>query len=331
MKILWSNQRNMQPGFSALELVMVMAISAIIMTSLFEIYNQIMHNMQRVDRFVQADTQIATLKNRFESDLMGISAIWFTQADLAKKKEDQNSAQGQTQSEKDAHLMSRYFYSMNKNGNLDMITFITTSALQSYDGMHSRCVRVVYKIEQDPRHEKSLRLMRKEMYQWTENIGEQDLKLGKFYELASGIASIEMTYHLIDTIAYKKQQQEKKSKDSAIQSGQQDKQAKPLMRSVKEWKEDQKKDSDKKNKENKKDQDVSGDALAQDQDDLAGAVVPKIVEMKISFNVLHSQAKKEYVVSFYIPSTIETLPNSIKKSQNIVASIDKGSLPEGDK
>ncbi len=331
MKSLWSNKHNMQPGFSALELVMVMAISAIIMTSLFEIYNQIMHNMQRVDRFVQADTNIVTLKNRFENDLMGISAIWFTQADVSKNKKDQNSAQAQNQSEKDAQIMSRYFYSMNKNGNLDMITFITTSALQSYDGMQNRCVRVVYKIEQDPRHEKSLRLMRKEIYQWTENIGEQDLKSGKFYELASDIVSIEMTYHLIDTVAYNKQQQEKKSKDSAIQSGKQDQNVKPLMRSVKEWKEEQKKDSDKKNKENKKDKDVSGDPLAQEQEDLAGAVVPKIVEMKISFNVPHNDAKKEYVVSFYIPSMIETLPNTIKKIQKTAILQDNNSVPEGNK
>jgi prepilin-type N-terminal cleavage/methylation domain-containing protein len=326
--MLWSSRQNIQPGFSALELVMVMAISAIIMTSLFEIYNQIMHNMQRVDRFVQADTHIVTLKNRFESDLMGISAIWFTQADLAKKKEDQNSAPAHTQSSKDAHLMSRYFYSMNKNGNLDMITFITTSALQSYDGTQNLCVRVVYKIEQDPKHEKSLRLMRKEIYSWTENIGEQDLKSGKFYELASDIASIEMTYHLIDTVAYNKQQEEKKAKDSAVQSGQQNQNVHPLMRTVKEWKEDQHKESDKKNK---KEKDVSDDVRQEEQEDLAGAVVPKIVEMKIIFNVPHSDAKKEYVLSFYIPSTIETLPRAIKNSQKPAMLENNSSVPEGNK
>jgi prepilin-type N-terminal cleavage/methylation domain-containing protein len=300
----------LQRGFSALELIMAMAVSAIIMTCLLEIYNQVSRNMLRVERFVFEDTQILTLRNRFGKDLSGLSAIWFTQADIESKQSAVDGQKAPTPTEK--KKTSTYFYSVNKNKNLDTLTFVTTNALQSYGSVQDRFVRILYKVEQDPVHAEMFRLMRKEIPMPTENIDEETLKPGKFYELVSGIKSLEMTYQLIDKVELQKQSSAKVPADGAKpeQAGEK----KPIIRSVKQWTSDAKKSSEKIAEKSNK---VSGDASSDEeekQEDLGGAAVPKFVEMKIVFGATGKQLEKEYKLEFYIPSTIDNLPQALAKS-----------------
>lgn len=318
------------PGFSALELIMVMAVSGIIMTSLFEIYNQVVRNMNKIDRFVTTDSQILTLENRLGKDLLGLSAVWFTQADLEKKIAAKNSsdstqekAQFVQQQEKKS---SRYFYSNNKNNNLEMLTFVTTSALQSYGTTQDRFVRVVYRVEKDPKHPENLRLMRKEIPIVSEYIDDDALKVGKFYELVANIASLEMTYHFVDVAELKKLQQAKFAQDGASASAQENKEGKQVMRSVKEWKEEKKKKKSQKNGQQNAQEDLS----AQQEEDLGGAVVPKIVEMKISFGLFDDPAKKEYKLAFYLTSSIDKVVKEIVKSQASIAPTPENNPRVGD-
>ncbi len=308
--------KKLQRGFSALELIMVMAVSAVMMTTLLEIYNHVTRNMLRIDRLVFEDTQLLTLRKRFEQDLSGLSAIWFTQADLEKKKA------GKVATGKSADVAgeqgkktSQYFYSLNKNKNLDTLTFVTTSALQSYGSAQSHFVRVVYKVEQDPAHAGLMRLMRKEIFLPTENIDEQkNAKEGSFYELVGGIKSLEMTYQLIDTTELKKRAAaEKESSKDASKSL--NSEAKPIIRSVTQWTSDNKKSPDK-NDNNKKDslkeEDASAGASAEEED-LGGAAVPKFVTMKIVFGATNQQLEKEYKLDFYISSYIDNMVKLPKK------------------
>jgi len=309
---------NKQQGFSALELIMVMAVSAIMMTTLLQIYNQVTRNMLRVERFVFEDTQILTLKNRFASDLIGLSAIWFTQAELEAQQAAKDATKTLPAAEK--KKCSKYFYSVNKNGHLDILTFVTTNALQSYGSVQSRFVRIVYQVEKDPRHENMLRLMRKEIVMPTENIDEESLKPGKFYELVGGITSIEMKYQLVDKAALQKHEAalEKSKTEKSDKQDQDEKQ--PIIRTVKQWTGD-----DGKKKSNKKDEkDSSQDASAQEDDqekeeNLGGATVPKFVEMKIIFGATNKQLEKEYKLEFYIPSTLDNAPKQIVIQQAPVA------------
>ena len=305
-----------QPGFSMLELIVVMAVSAIIMTSLFQIYNQVTRNMIRVERFVFEDTQILALENRFEKDLSGLSAIWFTQGEVETKQ----LADGEKNlPAPEKRKRSNYFYSVNKDGHLDTLTFITTNALQSYGESQDRFVRVLYQIEVDPKHEDMYRLMRKEISMPTENIDEEVFKQGKFYELVGGIKSIEMTYQLIDKIELQKLQQAKAKSadltDKQIQSKDSE-EKKPLIRSVKQWgmadiKQDEKK------KESAPAQDE--DSEKSEKQDLGGAAVPKFVEMKIVFGASDKQLEREYKLEFSIPATVDNIPkgmSAIKKQKS---------------
>ena len=328
------NRNFISPGFSALELVMVMAVSAIIMTSLFEIYNQVMRNANRVERFVTQDTQILTLENRLNKDIAGMSAIWFTQADLEKKRAAKDTPDSKVEKNQslqhDQKKSSSYFYSINKNNNLEMLTFVTTSALQSYGATQDRFVRIVYKLEPDVRHQGNLRLMRKEIMAPSEYIDDDALKVSKFYELANNIASFETTYQFIDAEELKKQQKTKSEKDGASPSQSESKENKQLMRSCKEWKEEKKHQSaEALAKDGKKEKQQSQDqgALTQEdgqEDDRGGAVVPKIVEIKISFGLKDDPSKKEYKLAFYIPSTIDNVPKGIERPQTPAPSQEEG-------
>ncbi len=307
-----------QQGFSALELIMVMAVSAILMTTLLQIYNQVTRNMLRVERFVFEDTQILTLKNRFGNDLTGISAIWFTQGDLEVKQAAKEAAKTPPTAEKKKG--SKYFYSVNKDGHLDTLTFVTTSALQSYGSAQSRFVRIVYKVEKDLKYESMLRLMRKEIVMPTENIDEESLKAGKFYELVGGLKSIEMKYQLVDKIALEKSSSDKTAADKVGTKSENQEEKQPIIRSVKQWTgDDGKKKSNKKDEKNSSQNvsdDMSGEASARSEasdkeEDLGGAAVPKFVEMKIVFGATDKQLEKEYKLEFYIPSTLDSAPKEI--------------------
>ncbi len=302
----------LQRGFSVIELVMVMAISAILMTILLQIYNQVTRNMLRVERFVFEDTQILTLKNRFGKDLAGLSAVWFTQAELQAKQTARNPTKT-PESTTEKKKCSKYFYSVNKDKHLDTLTFVTTSALQSYESVQSRFVRVLYKVEKDPTHEGLFRLMRKEITMPTENIDEENLKFGKFYQLVGGIKSVEMTYQLVDKSALKKLESAKADKEKNPEEKQ------VIIRSVKQWTGDdgKKKGSASANapadKNKKEAESFQEDATPEEDtsEDLGGATVPKFVQMKIVFGKTNKQLEKEYKLEFYIPSTLDNAPKGI--------------------
>lgn len=289
----------LQRGFSVIELIVVMAVSSILMSILLEIYAQVGRNMRRIDRLVFEDTQLLTLRNRFDQDISGMCALWFTQADLESKqaKKDGKKTDDAQQEKK---LTSQYFYSINKDKDLNTLTFITTNAF-------NRFVRVMYKLEQDPAHQGLSRLMRKEIPLPTENIAEQ--KGGQetsWYELAGGIKSLEMTYQLIDKKEIQRRaaaEKEAEKNNSKPASGEQ----KSIIRSVTQWTSDTKK-----NKDTKKDAGSHDDASDEQEQDLGGAVSPKMVTMKITFGATRQQLEKEYQLDFYIPQFIDAivkLPN----------------------
>jgi len=290
----------MKSGFSSFELIVAMAMSAVIMTCVFEIYNQVTRNMIRVDRFVFEDTQLLALKSRFGKDIAGLSAIWFTQGEVETKQ----VADGQKMEAPEKRKRSNYFYSVNKNNHLDTLTFITTNALQSYGTTQDRFVRVLYKVEDDPKHAGLFRLMRKEIKLPTKDIDDQVLKQGTFYELVGGIKSIEMMYQLIDKIELQKQYQEQaKLKTQGVQQQSQEKQQekKPIIRSVKQWGAPTP----------EKKEELQGEEKEEKSENLGGAAVPKFIMMKIVFGATDKQLEKEYKLEFYIPATVDNIPKNI--------------------
>jgi len=300
----------MKPGFSIIELVMVMAISTIISTTLFQIYNQITHNMLRVERFIYEDTQLLTVKNRLEKDVSGLSSIWFTQEQLEKNKKSEKDKQKKESTGLQENKKSNYFYSINKDENLDTLMFLTTNGLRSFGSVENRFVRVVYHLEKDSENKNLFMLMRKEIGTPTENIDEEVLKKGKFYKLLSGLKSIEMTYYLIDKKALKQKAKSlQNAQSSADDKSEPTEEQKPFIRSVKQWEISDIKKDEKQLKNDEKDED--------DENDLGDASVPKFIEMKIVFGQTHQQLEREYVLDFYVPSTVDNIPKLMPEPQAI--------------
>jgi hypothetical protein len=241
-----------------------------------------------------------------------MSAIWFTQAELEKQRaaKDTKDVAGSAESQQSEKKSSSYFYSINKQTNLEMMTFVTTSALQSYGTTQDRLVRVVYKLEQDPAHEGNFRLMRKEIFNVTESIDEQALKAGKFYELAANIGSLQTTFYYIDQQELQKQQKAQAEKDDNAARQQANIETKQLIGSVKEWKKEKKPEKD-------KNKSIGSEQEQTKEDDLGGALAPKIIELKISFGRVGDLAAREYKLSFYIPSNIDHVVKPIKKEQAV--------------
>lgn len=288
------------PGFSMLEIIVVMAVSTIIMTCLFEIYNQTSSNMNKVQRFVLQDSHIITLQHRLEKDFTGLSAIWYKQSDFEKIKAQQEKKEPS----KDFKKQSFYFYSTNKDQQLDILTFITTSSLQSYGDVSSSFVRVVYKLEPDTINKGLFKLMRKEIFPATEFIDEKVLNAGNFYELTTGIKSIQVSYHLVDRVALNKQFRAEKKEGQKEQDSQEE--LPPIIRIVKQW---QPIESIEKAQETSIRKDDSSDK--EKELDLGGAPVPKFVEIKVVFGQTLQQKEQEYNLGFSVPSTVDNMPQSI--------------------
>lgn len=286
-----------RPGFSSIELIMVIAVSAIMMTTLFQIYNQVMQSMVRVDRFIFEDFRILTLKNRFEKDVAGMSAIWF---EKNKLKKDQALEQQVTQNV-DIKMKSKYFYSINKNGNLDTLTFLTTNGLQSYQLKQNYFIRVVYQVQPDLKHEGLFSLIRKEIMSPSEDISPEVLSQVQGYELVSGIQSITVSYALVDTIELDRQYAEyKKTKAGTVEhlsQSSEKKETKPVIRMVKEW---NLADLAKQEKEQKK-------------EDVSGAAVPRFITIHITFGKTNINREKSYNFSCMVACVVDAIPKTVVK------------------
>jgi len=316
-----------KPGFTSFEIMMVMAVSAIMMTALLEIYNQVTVNMKRVERFVFEDSQLLALKNRFGKDISGMSSIWY----IENKPKADDGAIKQKPKDDDKKMKSKYFYSVNKNGLLDILTFLTTSAVQSYGSVQYRFVRVVYQLENDPKHEGLFRLMRKEILMPSENIDQQALQKGKAYELVHGIKSLDVSYQLVDKIELQRQYDEQKKLQAQEKSGktselsvEKKQEPKQIVRIVKQWNlTDIAKDEKKLEKSTE---------TKEDEEDLGGAAVPKFIEMKIVFGKTDQQIEKSYKLDFYVPSVVDNVPKNINKigpAQSAAGQVSPISAPSG--
>lgn len=289
----------MKQGFSVLELVMSMSIATMLMTSLLMVYNQITKNMIRVDRFVREDTQILTLKNRFARDIEGISGIWYTQEELEKNID---AGKEKKEQEPDKKKRAPYFYSVNKNGHFHMLTFVTNNPLKSYGASQDRLTRVVYQLQPDTENKTLVSLVRKELKNPTEVIDEKALQQGTWYELASGIASIDVTYYLLDQVQLQKQYQQQaqeKSADKPVEEKNESK--KPIFKAVTQWNIAAMGNDDKKDTQEQHEK----------KDDVSGAAAPKFVEMKIVFGATEQYPEKTYLLSFSIPCSLDDIPKSI--------------------
>lgn len=266
------NRRTFQAGFSVFEMVIGLLIGSILLTSSLAIYQNIVKSTTTLQRITTNDTKVMVLQDRLQKDLIGISMLWFTpkkyEAMNKQKNESKNiakSSQGQEKTKKESSSKkpqktgqdNSFFFAENNNGNIRILSFVTTSALQMYGAESKLLVRAIYMLKKNSTDGHSFSLLRKEI-----EAGELQLesleKAGTFYELASNIKHCSFEYGFINGM---KTEEESKNED---------KQAK--MTWVKDW-------NDKK--------DPSGNSIEK-------PVAPKCIKIKIVFLQQESSVEHEY-------------------------------------
>lgn len=200
------------PGFSLLELVIGLLISTILITISFTIYHQITRSTQIIQRITSTDTKIMIFKDRLQQDLLGISFLWFTpqkyetmtkktkdEKDTEENKSKDNSPTKSNNQERD----NDFFYAANnQDGTLDLVSFITTSAMHTYGNNNKMFIRVVYCLKKDQSSEHKFLLLRKEMTAEEFNL-EAARSSGTFYEIASQIKKCSIEYGFLNQITSK--------------------------------------------------------------------------------------------------------------------------------
>lgn len=266
-----------QPGFSLLELVIGMAVSTILISITFTIYNQISKAAQSIQRVTSSDTKIMILQDRLQADLNGISPLWFTKEEYDKikaAKKDAKDSQEAKQSQPEAQGIN-FFYSENKQGNdkLNYFTFPTVNAMQMYGTTNQRFVRVVYALEQDPKKENLLRLRRKEIDQISSEFDKAAIQQsGTFYDIATNITNCTVTYEFIDQPKHKKGNGAKeKSTHETIKPAK--------LASVPDW----------------------GIVKEQEKKDKYKPPLPEFIKLKITFAQEQTTEEKQYELNFVIP------------------------------
>ncbi len=187
-------------GFSVLEVIISIMISAMLMTASLTIYNQISKGALSVARITQTDTQIMILHNRLAADLQGLIPLWFTaqhyeqlkKSDQAKDAKEITSSKNNSSSAK----QNNFLYAQSNNDQFDILTFVTTNALQVYGDQPIRTVRVVYMLKSQGQ---TFKLLRKEERAISGEFDLEKLKSGKFDQIAHKITKCVIEYGFIET------------------------------------------------------------------------------------------------------------------------------------
>ncbi len=295
-------------------------VSTIIMSTVFEIYYQITRNMQRIDRFVVQDMQIFALQNRLQKDLLQMNAIWFTQGAAEAK----DAADGKKADAPEKRKRSNYFYSVNKKNSsmLDIMTFVTTGSLLSYGKTQDRYVRVVYKVEDDPKQEKTFRLMRKQINFPSEDIDKESLEKETFYELINGFTQLTTKMTFIDKQAVERKIQELQ-KPNEIQASvkKEDDKGVELIKNVNRWGMPDPVDE----KDGEKNELSEEDTKPQN---LGGAAIPKFITMNITFGATDRWPEVSYELDFVTDVTLDNIPKNISTIKKSVKPAE-GQVPSG--
>ena len=225
----------MKQGFSLIELMVALTISSGVALMLFQVYNQSLRILGRVDGIVSTDIRVMTFYDRFEKDVTGAFIPLIGDLDLAKKmlekhegdvrtqqlKQQEQEGEGGESKEKSAQKpqkvkpvtladiqVKRSFVCSQKDGKLAELSFITNNPLEVYaesPSVKPRIARVSYSIEQDKEKKGLFKLVRRE----SKKLKLAEIKKERPYALLNNIKSLKV--ELLATEPVKEPEEEEKT------------------------------------------------------------------------------------------------------------------------
>ncbi len=228
-------------GFTLIELLIATFIASILGVLLFSALYQVNRFVPVVDNTTGTYEKAALINAQFERDLSGVTApneFYYRQPEAEKKKKDEEKKKAEAEKKekesadtkatadeegekKPKKPFEKVFYSTNKEGLLNQLSFITTNPLQVYWSAKSgsakpRIARVLYLLKEDKGTPKSYSLVRRE----SSNLEFDPIAKGgkegpQEYILADGIKSLtaEYTYYVLEKNEKKEATSESKKKE----------------------------------------------------------------------------------------------------------------------
>ncbi len=200
----------MKSGAILLEVLIASAVSAILATILLAAFHQTNRSLGIADDFIDIYAQVAVVHKQLEQDISG-AMIPFEPPKEEKKAETKKTLVAKKE-EKKIKPITKIFYGVNKDKNLDLLTFITNNPLRIYWGEQAgkpkpHIVRVVYRLKKQ-KGQPAFTLTRQE----SENLDFKAFdsnasKPIKAYELSKNIKELSISY----TAEIKKENKDKKA------------------------------------------------------------------------------------------------------------------------
>ena len=275
----------MKQGFMLIELIIATLIASMIAGVLLTALSQSTRVQASVDNVINTSVRIGVVANQLEKDLMG--AFIPVQAE---EKEEQKKEQKEPSDKKESKPIEKIFYSTNKDGKFDTLTFVTNNPLVVFVGkdvgvVKPKIVRVQYSLKPEVDKKNSYLLLRQESME----LDLEQYKNVREYEVVSGIKNCTMTF-----TARIEKKDEKADKDAKISYE---------YKILNDWVSEQKKDADKEKSEFPR--------------------IPYSVEIKIALWDNQDKKEKEFTIICHIPVDFtapkkeeKKLPEQSKKDEN---------------
>lgn len=284
----------MKKGFILIEVLLAAVIASMIGVALFTSLYQITRFTKVIDNYADVWTKASIAHRQLEKDLLGVFTPIAAEKIEEKKKEaapggkEKKEQEAQAPKKEPVKLVTHVFYGVNKEDQLDTLTFITDNPMQVYWGDRAgkakpRIARVVYRLLKDKDEKNSYTLMRQEGYDFYFDAykegGNKDLRQ---YPMIDGIKKMTVSYGVID----KDEQEEKKESKT-----QEKKHQKIKYKIIKEWKKEDKGDQKKEEGKEGKKKEIQ---------------LPAFVLIKL--NLWDQQKKRDVYFEFKIPLIAEGKP-----------------------
>lgn len=203
----------MKHGFALIELIVATLVASMVAAILLSALSQGNRFQMIIDNTIDTSVRIGVIANQLEKDLMGafipVQAEKKDQPQKAQEADKSNDAKKddskktpakkdepeQKRDEKEIKPIEKIFYSTNKAGKLDTLTFITNNPLVVFVGkdvgvVKPKVVRVQYSLRPEVGNKDSYALFRQESME----LDLEKYKDVRAYEVIGGIKDCKITF-----------------------------------------------------------------------------------------------------------------------------------------
>ena len=218
----------MKKGFMLIELIVATLIAAMVSVILLSALYQTNHFQAVVDDIIDVYTRATIVQHQLERDLMGVFIPVEAQQEKPEKEQEKKKEKEDKekkaekkevrQERKEVKTVEHVFYSKNRNGMLDTLTFVTNNPMAIFWGAKTgrskpKVARVKYTLQPQADRKDSFVLLRQEGYELDLAAYKPDIEKLRAYEVIDGIKDISVKFV---TLIEKKEEKPKKGEEAKV-------------------------------------------------------------------------------------------------------------------